>query len=1162
MLHRVVYRAFARRPLLALLAGTLSVLGVSTVGSTFATTVNGMGGLVPGAVVTDVVPVVDSGTTLFTVDLHYKISGLTCGGATPDVDLHYETITAQGGKSAFKTAVCTGGALTSGGTRDSTTGIIDVTVSRPVMNHQDGWAETWPNETIKAYGELRASGTLVNNSMADTQRSDGTYNTAFPVKMPSQPVWIGVGDGYTSTVNQLDSQCPLPTAPSTSPPLTCNINLNDTSASWVTTAVSQANAQFAVHDQWQIQPIYLADSATRAADFATDDNQTQLVRMRAALATRAPQQNSRQPGSWNWVGVTAGLLDAGVMDALLNPTTGWYYRNGNNPTGNRAPWDVAQNQLSACPTYPTMSAATTASITNGLLNVVKQAQLADPNVRIVHPLYPYWAEANGANSGYTNPCRPATVAAVDALDSAAALAGRTGVHGVVDVDWRRAFDPAPTGSGTGANRSGSVIQLSRPYGFPYLGPDGASQGGIVIVNAIVPSPPVVFYEYVRDGESITYDVRDQDDNGWFNQPLDIHWTGMDPNTGIVTDLGVTHIGPPEEGLTEWTSPDFCKTTASGDQMCAYAQTVDVNADFTAPRVIFSVNDSVATSTNITLTTGGDPTTSCDGVDDAGADPASGFTSCSVAATDTTFTDTTTTITYVVTAIDQVGNSGSVTYKVTVPGKPSDTIPPVIRDYPGVVAGTNYSSPPSVPSSGSCMSFATDAGGSLLKTCTFTTSSSRVVGSLLPTSTWNMVLKACDGAGNCTTKTETWTTLAVTPVLNGRMTGGGSVAGTGAGAHSGTEVLLGSPTPSPGATVAAGGLVGATYSDESPIATTGAYAPSIKVSDASGRPVAAVMKPFTVGAQTVLTAQLPLDIPVGTYTVVAKAWDTDQNKAGGDYDVLTWTVIVAPTGGTGDVTAVTGKVSTDLTLRCNGSPNQLSVKWGKSHFDLSWVSQIVCWNDPTVDPKKPAAPFDSLYGSGSGSLCIVNDDVKAKKAPCGTGTIEWVLVDAGEPGSHDTQHVVVKDATGKVVLDSSGTLTDGNLQAHEAEGKGTNNNGQVNGPNGHSGNEVLIISTSPVSGSTVSPGALISATYSDESPIATTGTFAPKVTLIGPGGPVQISLNPFTAAKMVTLTANLPASLSSTPGVYTVAFTVWDTDQNKAGGDFDTVTWTFTVRPSS
>ncbi|MBW8826452.1 MAG: hypothetical protein JF603_08895, partial [Acidobacteria bacterium] len=149
MLHRVVSRAFTRRPLLALLAGTLSVLGVSTVGSTFATTVSGMGGLVPGAVVADVVPVVDSGTTLFNVDLHYKISGLNCA-ATPDVDLHYETDTVHNhSRNNAKTPVCVGGALTSGGVLIPTTGVIDFTVSRPVFGN--GWADVWPNETIQAY---------------------------------------------------------------------------------------------------------------------------------------------------------------------------------------------------------------------------------------------------------------------------------------------------------------------------------------------------------------------------------------------------------------------------------------------------------------------------------------------------------------------------------------------------------------------------------------------------------------------------------------------------------------------------------------------------------------------------------------------------------------------------------------------------------------------------------------------------------------------------------------------------------------------------------------------------------------------------------------------------------------------------------------------------
>jgi hypothetical protein len=196
--------------------------------------------------------------------------------------------------------------------------------------------------------------------------------------------------------------------------------------------------------------------------------------------------------------------------------------------------------------------------------------------------------------------------------------------------------------------------------------------------------------------------------------------------------------------------------------------------------------------------------------------------------------------------------------------------------------------------------------------------------------------------------------------------------------------------------------------------------------------------------TVAVSSTPLPAfgpPGKLYTVTATGTDFAGNV--GTATPVTYTVFEITPKTTGRMTG-RGKLagsSTDaeFTLRCNGSPNQLDVEWSGGVFDLTSIDQIYCWDDPRFSEGNPEAPIDSLWAIGKGKL------KNGKPA-----TIEFTLTDQGEPGNgRDTLSFVIRDASGAVVLSSAGKLTGGgNVQAHSATGNDTNDDGQVNGPNGH------------------------------------------------------------------------------------------------------------------
>ena len=129
-----------------------------------------------------------------------------------------------------------------------------------------------------------------------------------------------------------------------------------------------------------------------------------------------------------------------------------------------------------------------------------------------------------------------------------------------------------------------------------------------------------------------------------------------------------------------------------------------------------------------------------------------------------------------------------------------------------------------------------------------------------------------------------------------------------------------------------------------------------------------------------------------------------------------------TGGGGVASGgVSAKFGTELYCDTTTTPDNLEINWGQGNkFHLTGLSRASCTNDTSFSPGQPAAGFDTYTGSGTGKYNGVAG-----------ATATWTFTDHGEPGSSDTAQLTVKNPGGTTVLNVSGTLSQGNIQAHPA-----------------------------------------------------------------------------------------------------------------------------------
>ena len=123
--------------------------------------------------------------------------------------------------------------------------------------------------------------------------------------------------------------------------------------------------------------------------------------------------------------------------------------------------------------------------------------------------------------------------------------------------------------------------------------------------------------------------------------------------------------------------------------------------------------------------------------------------------------------------------------------------------------------------------------------------------------------------------------------------------------------------------------------------------------------------------------------------------------------------------TGGGTFGSQRVHHGFTLNCDvqQGANQLEVNWsGGNEFHLERLTAATCVDDPAIGGKR-SEPLDTYRGEGLGRYNGV------------AAMASWIFTDAGEPGKQDTATIIIRDALGRIVLSASGTLSNGNHQAH-------------------------------------------------------------------------------------------------------------------------------------
>lgn len=133
-------------------------------------------------------------------------------------------------------------------------------------------------------------------------------------------------------------------------------------------------------------------------------------------------------------------------------------------------------------------------------------------------------------------------------------------------------------------------------------------------------------------------------------------------------------------------------------------------------------------------------------------------------------------------------------------------------------------------------------------------------------------------------------------------------------------------------------------------------------------------------------------------------------------------------GSGNVEIGDLKVSNGMTLHCDLQlSNNLEINWkdaqGNQHsFHLLDHTAAACSDDPAIQPAPPAAPIDTMVGTGTG------------KFDGNLGyTVQFTLKDSGEPGGSNDRialRIFQTSNPANVVLNVPlQDITKGNLQAH-------------------------------------------------------------------------------------------------------------------------------------
>lgn len=1153
---------------------------------------------VPDTSVTSVTAVVGPTTDLFSVDLQFTIQGLDCAAAratgdepvlmfldqttgidgltgnplTQHIDPDDPTsalveMGSRGGDAGQTLRPCDDGVVNPDGTMTVTTDHQHALQMFTPPGKPQRNLPMYPNEEI----DVRAAVVWEGGQLP------GTDQVWHPVVMPTVPLWLGVGDGYTSAVRQASAQCPWyqSTTNAAISGSSC-VGFNTKPASWIQSAVDGVNAKLGVAADWRVVPDVIATETTTAAALASDSN-PQILAMHTKLADHGAHDAQRipadgtdpvtyhQPGSWNWIGVSAGLRDSGIIDSLLSDTLptelkvtaaqsttafstdprnvrGWYRSHaltaeGQTPTaGAMNPWSPAVATGTAykqqdCPrieNVPSLLVSNPATgtltargqaIRDGVENVYSEAKAVAAStgstVNIVELQYPYFSElAAQTVGGYTTPCQAIVKSAVDALDTAASLSAHADV---VQVDLRTTLGTYPTGTVTAANnpatRTEDAIQLRKPYGFPYLSDGGSGNVGQAVVNALYPRRPEVVYSY--DHDPVGAGAYGPD--AWFNSTVTVHWMGSDPDsnrTWSFPDTVIAKGAAGAEGKVTLDAPIACKTAT----LCSDPYQVDVFTDFTAPQAHVAVTDPTSHQPVDGVVIGGttwygqkvnldwvvdadvnptDPNGAVSDVDPTVAVPPT--VTVNEGANQTFWNGLSPQPAQATTLCDQALNCrllpATVSVDLTAPTlslAPSASV--LVHENADGSSNVLYN-PTLVPDLKLTWTASDGAGSGVVAQPDVIT-----VDNATGTKTYTRP-PVCDRVGHCTdvppVTVEASLTAAAVPTITGQA-GGSTVNGW---YHADVPVTW-TVNALPGAALDAPSLItaeGASSSVTGTVTDAGGTATDVvtvkldktkpQVTGITGvipgtvytkanAPVAgelgctasdslsgvASCSATLVGAPVPLSTS-PYDVPAARYTVRAVATDVAGNVSA--EQTFTYVVQGIDLAGSGRMTGSAtlrsltyGTVTASFTLRCDGSPNQLTVKWkGNKSFTLD---RIVTTGDPSSSTgyaswcwasgsnTKPHAPLDSLRMVGEGHL---KDGTPA--------TIDFSLLDRSDARGKilDLARFTVRTKTSDVLqMTTEGLITDGNVQAHAATGIGTNDNGRPNGWNGHTDHPASVASS--------------------------------------------------------------------------------------------------------
>ncbi len=130
-----------------------------------------------------------------------------------------------------------------------------------------------------------------------------------------------------------------------------------------------------------------------------------------------------------------------------------------------------------------------------------------------------------------------------------------------------------------------------------------------------------------------------------------------------------------------------------------------------------------------------------------------------------------------------------------------------------------------------------------------------------------------------------------------------------------------------------------------------------------------------------------------------------------------------TGGGSQIRIDYVRVTKGLTIHCDLLlSNNLEVNWNGNSFHMTeHLTTVACTDSPDIIQAPPVAPLDTLIGIGTGRYNNMDGY-----------TINFTLIDAGEPGSSDMAKIYIYETANPahVVLDLPlSYLSGGNLQAH-------------------------------------------------------------------------------------------------------------------------------------